>query len=386
MIEAFAWSLVAAIALTYAGYPLAVIAMSAFGQKRPWHYRSNREIQRPSINILISAYNEEAHLAAKLESVLDATEIYGPGVRVFVADDGSSDATLAVAQEFEARGVEVIALPRGGKAAALNYMAGIADGDILVFTDADPLFRPDTLVKLVEPFADSSVGAVAGNVVMTTKSGTLAFAGQLYRRYESALRKAEDRLFGAVSADGGLYAIRRNLMPHVPPDGTDDFHISTAAPAARMRIAFAPFACVTETAMSSGKKDLQRRIRITVRGLTALKRRAELMNPNKHGSYALGLFMHKLARRLAPLLIVPLSVVATILAASGSLLWSLMIAAILATAAIATVGMFSDQKLPRILRMPYTLALHLIGLGAGVLLFAAGRRFSTWTAQRTVAS
>ena len=381
-----AWILVAAIGLTYIGFPLVLLMLAPLRPERAWHAAAPSEAPRPSLCLLISAYNEERHLAAKLESIQRATATYGAPVRILLADDGSSDRTLEIARTFADQGVEVLALPRGGKAAALNRMAAMADGQVLVLTDADPLFDADTLVRLVEPFADPAVGAVAGHVVMAGKSGPLAGAASLFRRYECALRMAEDRLFGAVSADGGLYAIRRKLMPHVPPDGTDDFHISTAAPHEGLRIAFAPHAQVFEQPMASGRKDLRRRVRITVRGLTALWRRRDLLDPRCTGWYAPALFMHKVARRLAPLLLVPLLPLSVALALQGSLVWTAVAGAILALCALALLGWLAEGRIPRIFSVPYVLGLHLFGLGAGVVLFCLGKRFTTWTPQKALES
>ncbi|WP_156841931.1 glycosyltransferase [Novosphingobium aquimarinum] len=386
VIAALAWMLAAAIGLTYLGFPLALLAVARLAPPRPWHKVEAADSPRPPLCVLISAYNEEAHLAGKLESVLRAAAVYENPVRIMVADDGSSDTTLAIAQRFTGQGVEVLALPRGGKAAALNRLAMLADGDVLVLTDADPLFADDTLVRLTQPFADPAVGAVAGNVVMAGRHGALGRAAGIFRQYESALRVAEDRLFGVVSADGGIYAIRRELMPQVPPDGTDDFHISTAAPMAGRRIAFAPHAKVLEQPMASGRKDLRRRIRITVRGLTALWRRRALMNPRRTGWYAPALFMHKVARRLSPLLLLPVLALSLALAANGSLLWGAVAAAILSLALLALIGWLAEGRIPRLLSIPYVLGLHLFGLGAGVVLFCLGRRFATWTPHKAVPS
>ena len=381
-----AWIFVAAIGLTYVAFPLVLLMLAPFRPERAWHRSVSSDGPRPRLCILISAYNEEAHLAAKLKTIQRAVAKYGAPVRILLADDGSSDRTLEIAQGFADQGVEVLALPRGGKAAALNRLAAMADGDVLVLTDADPLFEVDTLVRLVEPFADPDVGAVAGHVVMAGKSGPLAAAASLFRRYETALRMAEDRLFGAVSADGGIYAIRCDLMPHVPPDGTDDFHISTAAPHAGLRIAFAPHARVLEQPMANGRKDLRRRVRITVRGLTALWRRRELLDPRRTGWYAPALFMHKVARRLAPLLVLPLLPLSIGLALQGSPLWTFVAGSILALSALALLGWLAEGHIRRLLSVPYVVGLHLFGLGAGVVLFCFGKRFTTWTPQKTLGS
>ena len=74
-------------------------------------------------------------------------------------------------------------LPRSGKAEALNSAVAVATGEILVFSDADTQWLPDTLTGLVEPFADPRVGAVAGNVTIASSGRALALGDRLYRAY-----------------------------------------------------------------------------------------------------------------------------------------------------------------------------------------------------------
>jgi cellulose synthase/poly-beta-1,6-N-acetylglucosamine synthase-like glycosyltransferase len=312
-----AWLLLLLPIAVFLGYPALVIAVAALRSRR-----TAPALQAtPSATILICAHNEAATIAEKLASVRAATASWPGEIELLVADDGSADDTATLA---EAAGARVLRLPRGGKAAALNKAIPQCRGDVLVMTDADPLFDAETLPALLAPFADPRIGAVAGRVeTLSTKPGRFAASDRWFRRYESALRSAEDALFGCVSADGGVYAIRRSLAPHVPADVTDDFFISTAAVAAGYRIAFADKARVWEHSIPGGHQQFRRRIRITVRGLTALWRRRALLNPLRTGWYAPALLFHKVARRLAPLTLLPLWLVSGILAAQGDRFWAL---------------------------------------------------------------
>ena len=105
-------------------------------------------------------------------------------------------------------------LPRVGKLAALNRAERVASGEILVFTDADSLFEPGTLRRLVSNFADEPVGGVAANVVRyVEEDGRPVARGEgLYWRYERLLKRLEDRVGSVVSASGHLYAVRRSAF------------------------------------------------------------------------------------------------------------------------------------------------------------------------------
>lgn len=372
--QCVAWILLLLPIAIFVAYPALMLAAAATRPKRSRPAPG----APPSITILIGAHNEAATIGDKLASVMAALATWPGEAEVIVADDGSTDGTASIAESHRA---QVIRCPRGGKAAALNRAIPQARGTIIVMTDADPLFDEHTIPALLAPFADASIGAVAGRVATIGEAGRFAAADTLFRRYESALRAAEDRLFGCVSADGGLYAIRRELVPVVPPDVTDDFHISTAAVAAGKRIAFADDARVWEHSIGGGRQTFRRRVRITVRGLTALWRRRALMDPRRTGWYAPALILHKVGRRLAPLCLLPLWLVSGRLATQGSLWWALVATALTAAAAIALAGA-AGMRLKGPLKLVHAAMLHLAGLAMGTILFAVGRRYAQWTPQK----
>lgn len=369
--------LIALPSAAYLGYPLVLLAAAKL-----WGRPVRTGAVELPVAVVICAHNEGARIAAKLESVLAHTR--GTGARVIVADDGSTDDTAAVAASFPE--IELHRLPRGGKAAALNRVVPRGGNAVLVMTDADPLFDAQTLPALLAPFADPRVGAVAGRVEVLRSKAKLAGFDALFRAYESAVRQAESDLFGCISADGGLYAIRARLVPHVPADVTDDFYISTAVVAAEYRIAYADGARVYEHAIAGSRKTFRRRIRITVRGLTGLWSRRALMNPARTGWYAPALILHKVARRLAPLALPPLWLLAGLLAGQGNFAWALVFAGLSALALVGMVGALAPERLPRVLAPVFGVALHLAGLAWGAVLFARGVRFAQWTPQKDAAA
>ena len=370
MAETAILAILALLAGVYAGYPLLVLALAA-AQRRVPAPRQRREPE--TVSILICAHNEARSIGAKLESVFAAVSGRA-GTEILVADDGSSDGTAAIVAALAADSpvpLRLMRFARGGKAAALNALMAQGKGEILVFSDADPLWEAGTLEALLAPFSDPQVGAVAGEVRSLRSRGRMRAGDALFRAYESAIRAAEDRLFGCVSADGGLFALRARLAEPVPPDVTDDFFLSTAAVTHGCRIAFAKEAAVWEVSPPAARQHLRRRIRITVRGLTGLWRRRALLDPTRTGAYALGLLFHKLLRRLAPLLLAPLALAFVWLALERGG------AALPLVAGAAVAGLLALR-----LRLPLYLAVHLGGLAAGTVLFLAGRRYSQWAPQK----
>ncbi len=99
---------------------------------------------KPSVSVIIPAYNAEAFIAATLKSAQAQTL---SDIEILVVDDGSTDATGGIAADFAARDgrVRVIAKPNGGVGSARNRGLAEAAGDFVAFLDADDLWHPKKL-------------------------------------------------------------------------------------------------------------------------------------------------------------------------------------------------------------------------------------------------
>src|SRR5450759_1470365 len=132
-----------------------------------WRTRPVRKAAWPAtVSVILPVYNGEPWVAAKLESIL-ALNYPGELVEILVVSDGSTDATGSIAGGFTDRAnIEFLALPKGGKAAALNAALARATGEILFFTDVRQPLHPDSLANLVACFADPQVGVASGELVI----------------------------------------------------------------------------------------------------------------------------------------------------------------------------------------------------------------------------
>ena len=115
----------------------------------------------PSVSIVIAARNEERGIEPALRSVLRQQ---GARIEVVAVDDRSEDATGAIldrmaAEEPRLRVVHVAELPPGwlGKNHALWLGAQAARGELLLFTDADVVMRPDTVLRAARYLADEGL-------------------------------------------------------------------------------------------------------------------------------------------------------------------------------------------------------------------------------------
>jgi cellulose synthase/poly-beta-1,6-N-acetylglucosamine synthase-like glycosyltransferase len=294
------WSSVAILVATYVLFPVFVLLR---GRTRPRPYAG--AAHTPTVSIIIAAHNEAATIAEKLENVLDL-DYPAHRLEVIVASDGSDDATVQIAERFTSRNVRVLALPRGGKAHALNAGIAAARGGVLVFTDANSMFERQAIRALVHPLADPRVGAVAGD--QRYRPGADSGLGDGERRYwdlDRLQKVAQSRAGSATSATGAIYAIRRSVVDPVPDGVTDDFFLSTGAIAQGLRLVFAADAVSWEPVAASAGDEWRRKVRVITRGLRSIVARRELLDPRRTGFYAVQLLFHKVLRRMmvGPLLL-----------------------------------------------------------------------------------
>jgi cellulose synthase/poly-beta-1,6-N-acetylglucosamine synthase-like glycosyltransferase len=297
------WTAVVLIVYTYIGFPLGVVLRGLF-----WgHPYNNDELTTtPSVSIVISAYNEEKSIGAKLDNIL-LLEYPRDCLEVIIASDGSTDGTDAIVQKYEEHGVKLLSLSRVGKASALNAAVNDASGEILVFSDANSMYKTDAIQQLVRPFGDPKVGGVAGNQIYRTEgSGGSSIDGErAYWNFDRMLKQFQGKSGNTLAATGAIYAIRRSLIESIPDGVSDDLFTSTGVIVRSNRLVFAPEAIAYEPVAATSQVEFGRKVRVIMRSWKAFMFRSELFNPFRYGYYAIQLFSHKILRYLVvfPLLI-----------------------------------------------------------------------------------
>ena len=297
------WGAVFLIVYTYIGFPLITILRGLL-LKRP--YKQEQLTSFPSVSIVISAYNESKSIAEKLDNIL-SLDYPREKLEVMIASDGSTDGTDAIVESYKEKGVKLLSLPHYGKSKALNAAVAAAQGDILVFSDANSIYKSDAVRELVRPFADPKVGGVAGNQVYRTEvSGGKSGDGErAYWNFDRTLKTFQAKSGNTLAATGAIYAIRRLLFQPIPDGVSDDFVTSTSVIAQGYRLIFAPNAIAYEPVAATSKVEFGRKVRVIIRSWRAFIFMRQLLNPFRYGSYAIQFFSHKILRYLVvfPLLL-----------------------------------------------------------------------------------
>jgi cellulose synthase/poly-beta-1,6-N-acetylglucosamine synthase-like glycosyltransferase len=305
------WLATAVVVYTYAAFPLLVLLRARL-RPRP-HARAE---VTPSVSVVIAAHDEEASIGPRVDNLL-GLDYPRDRIEFVIASDGSTDRTVAEAGRRDDPRVHVLDLPRTGKATALNAAVAASRGEILVFSDANTAYAADAIRTLVRSFADPTVGGVAGNQVYLPASSSarpgddgaataVGVGERSYWDFDRLVKDAESLGGSVISATGAMYAIRRELFREVPDGVTDDFVTSTRVIAAGRRLVFEPAAIAYEPVAGSSAREYRRKVRIMTRGLRGVAVARDLLDPVRHGFYALQLLTHKVLRRLMaiPLIVI----------------------------------------------------------------------------------
>jgi poly-beta-1,6-N-acetyl-D-glucosamine synthase len=290
------WVCFALIGYAYFGYAVWLFVCVRL-RKRP----IRKAALTPTISIIIAARNEEANLPAKLQnlSMLNYPQAL---LEIVVASDGSTDRTPEILLEQGAPVVAVILEESGGKARALNEAVNRSKGEVLVFLDARQFVEPDAVSELASCFADSSVGAVSGELLLENSEARSQEGLGIYWKIEKIVRKLESASGSVVGVTGAIYAIRRELYTQIPA-GTilDDVFVPMNVARMGKRVVFQPSAIARDRLFGEKGKEFSRKVRTLTGNYQLLRLAPWLLSPSNPLLFRF--ISHKLLRLLVPLLL-----------------------------------------------------------------------------------
>ncbi len=172
--------------------------------------------EKPLASVIIPCYNEEADILCAIRSL--QSQSY-PNLEIIVVDDGSTDATSFICRPLAQTG-EIIFLrnyPRGGKSSAANLGLSHSHGQYIITADADTVFGREAALELLAGFADPTVGAVSGNILVRNASQNLLTRLQAlhYLITISVGRISSAWLNILMIASGAFSGYRRELLTGV---------------------------------------------------------------------------------------------------------------------------------------------------------------------------
>lgn len=172
----------------------------------------------PPVTLVIAARNEEDVIAAKIENSL-RLDYPADRLRIVVVSDASTDGTDRIVTSYAGRGVVLFAVPeRLGKVGCLNRVLPGISTDLVVMSDANSLYEPDSLHQLVRHFQEERIGCVCGELRYVNPQSFAAGEGErVYWDYERGIKRLESSLGSLLGANGAIYAYRARLFHPVDP-------------------------------------------------------------------------------------------------------------------------------------------------------------------------
>ncbi|OGL42056.1 MAG: hypothetical protein A2042_06620 [Candidatus Schekmanbacteria bacterium GWA2_38_11] len=236
-------------------------------KKSQW---KENETNLPFVTLLIPVHNEERVIRRKIENTL-ALDYPKGKLEIIIASDASNDKTDSIIKGYEMEGIIFYREEeRSGKNVIINNSIPKIKGELIVFSDANSIYKPDAIKNLVKNFQDPKVGCVCGKLIYVNDKGSLVGKGEsLYFKYESMLKNLESNFGVVVTGNGAIYAIRRDLLFPLPNEVPNDFAHPIEVRAKGFKVVYEPSAIAEEKATSSIKDEFKRRVRIVVRSFSA---------------------------------------------------------------------------------------------------------------------
>lgn len=273
---------------------------------------------KPTASILIAAYNEEKVIEERIKNLSELNYDLNK-IEVFIGSDASTDRTneILTEQKKKYNWLNIyLSEERRGKAGILNQLNKLAKNEILVFTDANTQFNRDTLNNLIEDFSDNKIGGVCGRLVLVDneKIRSEGVEEVEYWKYETIVKKLEGKCGILLAANGGIFAIRRELFQPIPTINavTDDLFISLSVIAEGSKFSYRNDAIAYEETGKDVTAEYRRKVRFGATNFqTLIYFKNLLWNKNKFLSYAF--FSHKVTRWFLPLLLILLFITGAVL-------------------------------------------------------------------------
>jgi cellulose synthase/poly-beta-1,6-N-acetylglucosamine synthase-like glycosyltransferase len=337
----------------------------------------------PKVTFLITAYNEERSIAAKLENTL-TLDYPREKLEVIVASDGSTDRTDEIVKSFSDRGVILERVDgRVGKTATQNKAVIAASGDVVVFSDATTKYSKDAIRKIVRSYADEGVGAVSGRYeYVNPTSASVGIGTILFWKYENFIKSMQTRIRTITGCCGCIYSVRKKAYVPLPSDIISDLVEPLKIIERGYRIVFEPEAIAYEETTEKPSEEFKMRIRIITRAMRGIIYVKSLLNPFKYPFVSFQLISHKVLRWLIPFFLIVLFISNYFLL--GHWFYNLIFVMQVAFYVVALLGVLADRLGKKLKMFAIPMYFCVVNTASVIAFFKtlAGRKAVTWETVR----
>lgn len=376
------WICIFLLIYPYAIYPLLLTIFSRL--KKQSITPSDRKLYQPEVTLIISAHNEESVIKEKLENTLSIdypTEKF----EVVVVSDASTDKTDDIVSQWSATHSNFKLIQqeqRLGKTSGLNLAVPRAEGEIIIFSDANAIYHKDSINELVKYFGNPQVGYVMGAALYNSDKNPSSKSEGLYWKFELFVKKLETKYHSVVGGDGAIYAIRKELFWKLDDDDINDFVNPLQIVSKDYRGIFNPHAICFEDSAGDFKKEFRRKRRIVNRSWRAVRKYLSWFDLRRHYPFLFELFSHKIIRWYSfPILL--LAFISNLLIAvfAAAPFYMVTLVGMVAFGILTLLGFrynISNKRMPRVIYLPYYYSFVHLAAVMGIIDEARGIRHTTW--------
>lgn len=358
---------------SYFIYPLLLLSIPARKQQEIPHKSKSLKI-----SLIITAHNEESRIEDKLVNTL---EIDYPEelLEVIVASDCSIDRTDEIVKSHTKDGVRLVRTDEHkGKEFAQFCAIQSAGGEILVFSDVATMIKPNALKLLAVHFEDKRIGAVSSEDRFISQDGRIVGEGA-YVKYEMWLRRLESQRAGLIGLSGSFFAARRRVCEEWDISSPSDFNTALNCAKNGLIAISSPNVVGVYSDVKDPNLEYKRKVRTIIRGMTALSRHAEVLNPFKMGVFSFQVWGHKILRWTVPWFMVLLLLVSLALYRQHWF-FGITLAAQLGFYTLVITGHFSPKlRSNTFIKIPYFFVQVNLAIAEATIRFFSGERMTTWT-------
>jgi glycosyltransferase involved in cell wall biosynthesis len=329
----------------------------------------------PAITLVIACRNEVHRIRHKLDNAL---QLDYPSLEIIVASDASDDGSDDVVKSYAEHGVRLVrSSARMGKEYAQRLAVTASTGSIVVFSDAGTELLPSSIKQIASTLSDPSVGAVSSEDRFVSSDGRLVGEGA-YIRYEMWLRRLEGSVNSLVGLSGSFFAVRRDVATLWDDSIPSDLACAINAYRRGLRAVSDPLVVGIYKDIRDPSREFDRKVRTALRGMAAIGRIPEVLNPFRYGLFSYQIWSHKILRWLVPWFLLGVLISSAALARASPLFSALLFLQGIGYGTVAAAHAF-----PRLRRLaPIRLGYYFVQANAALLkasvLFLMGVRIVTW--------
>ncbi len=375
------WISLFLILMNYLFYPIIIWFISLLFKKT---FKSDNNFE-PQISIIISAYNEEVVLEDTIENFM-SLDYPKEKMEIIIGSDCSSDSTnniiLKLEEKYKGIVRGAIFNNRRGKSAVLNDLVKIAKNEILVFADANTMYKKNALKELVKYYLDERIGGVCGRLILLNNKEAIEAGNQekLYWDIESWIKNSEGKLGILIGANGGIYSIRKNLFVQIPTTQPvmDDFYISLKILEQNKYFIYNNKAQAIEYVAPNNEIEYKRKVRNTSINISSLSFLYNLFLP-KYKIIPFAFFYHKVIRWFSPIFLLVIYV-SNLFLIKVNYFYQIIFILQNIFYALSLIGWILNKLKAnfKIFNIPYYFVLTNIAVMNGILKVLKGQNVSYW--------